>query len=281
MAEDAARGGCDFVVTTGDNFYDDGVGGHVDPHWHDSFERVYAAPSLQVPWYAALGNHDHRGSIEAQIARSQDDPRWRMPARRYVASFPGPAGGLDLFVIDTTAWLAEGGPSWDDRVIRRAETDPRSEAAWLRARLGRSRAARTIVVGHHPVLSGSPCHGSSEELQRWLAPILEEHRVDLYLAGHEHDLQHLEAGGVHHAVSGAGAEVRPTGTLPESVFADAALGYVVVEVDLARPRAALSVAWTSVDGGVVHEARVEGPPTTPRRWGGRPARRSTPRDAAE
>src|SRR5262249_54004353 len=40
-----------FVVSVGDNFYDDGVQGVDDPKWRTSFETIYDAPSLQVPWY--------------------------------------------------------------------------------------------------------------------------------------------------------------------------------------------------------------------------------------
>ncbi|CAN1839248.1 Purple acid phosphatase 17 [Linum perenne] len=53
----------DFVISTGDNFYDDGLKGLHDPAFEDSFSRVYAANSLQKPWYTVLGNHDYRGKI--------------------------------------------------------------------------------------------------------------------------------------------------------------------------------------------------------------------------
>src|SRR5690606_9263224 len=40
-----------FVITTGDNFYYDGVRSVNDRHWQESFERIYSQPSLQGPWY--------------------------------------------------------------------------------------------------------------------------------------------------------------------------------------------------------------------------------------
>jgi acid phosphatase len=67
-----------FVISVGDNFYEDGVASVDDPKWKTSFEDVYTAPSLQVPWYVALGNHDYRGEAQAQLdyARTRPAGRW-------------------------------------------------------------------------------------------------------------------------------------------------------------------------------------------------------------
>jgi len=58
MGETATALYADFVISVGDNFYEDGVASVDDPKWKTSFEDVYTAPSLQIPWYVALGNHD-------------------------------------------------------------------------------------------------------------------------------------------------------------------------------------------------------------------------------
>lgn len=42
----------DFVVSTGDNFYDDGLEGVHDSAFEESFTRVYTANSLQKQWYS-------------------------------------------------------------------------------------------------------------------------------------------------------------------------------------------------------------------------------------
>jgi acid phosphatase len=69
-----------FVVTTGDNFYEDGVMSATDPLWRTSFEDVYTAPSLHRPWYGVLGNHDYRGNPAAQLDYAQQSDRWRIVA---------------------------------------------------------------------------------------------------------------------------------------------------------------------------------------------------------
>lgn len=42
----------DFVVSTGDNFYDDGLTGEHDPNFEESFSKIYTAKSLQKQWYS-------------------------------------------------------------------------------------------------------------------------------------------------------------------------------------------------------------------------------------
>lgn len=50
-----------FIVSLGDNFYQDGVDSIDDAQWKSTFENVYTAESLMRPWYSILGNHDwHR-----------------------------------------------------------------------------------------------------------------------------------------------------------------------------------------------------------------------------
>jgi tartrate-resistant acid phosphatase type 5 len=42
----------DFVISTGDNFYENGLTGLEDNNFEESFCNVYTAKSLQKPWYS-------------------------------------------------------------------------------------------------------------------------------------------------------------------------------------------------------------------------------------
>ncbi|GLC46342.1 hypothetical protein PLESTB_001764800 [Pleodorina starrii] len=53
-----------FIISTGDNFYPNGLSSATDPQFAQSFTNVYTAPGLQVPWYAVMGNHDYGDSID-------------------------------------------------------------------------------------------------------------------------------------------------------------------------------------------------------------------------
>jgi predicted MPP superfamily phosphohydrolase len=72
-----------FILSTGDNIYNSGVSSVDDPQWKTKFEDIYSCSELSLPWYAVLGNHDHRGSFQAEIDYHKKNPRWNMPDRYY------------------------------------------------------------------------------------------------------------------------------------------------------------------------------------------------------
>ena len=47
----------DFIISTGDNFYEDGLNETGDPSFEQSFSAIYSASSLRRPWH--LGNCHH------------------------------------------------------------------------------------------------------------------------------------------------------------------------------------------------------------------------------
>lgn len=49
----------DFIISTGDNFYKDGLTGADDPAFKESFTDIYIAGSLQKQWYSSKNRHDH------------------------------------------------------------------------------------------------------------------------------------------------------------------------------------------------------------------------------
>src|SRR5882672_10644893 len=75
-----------FIISTGDNFYPDGVKTVDDKQWQTSFEKVYTADGLQCPWYVVLGNHDYHSNPQAEVEYSKTNKRWQMPSRYYLKS---------------------------------------------------------------------------------------------------------------------------------------------------------------------------------------------------
>lgn len=61
MGKIAGKLDIDFVISTGDNFYDDGLTDENDPAFEQSFSNIYTAPSLQKQWYT--GNYIFTPSI--------------------------------------------------------------------------------------------------------------------------------------------------------------------------------------------------------------------------
>ena len=50
----------DFVVSTGDNFYDNGLSSEHDAAFEESFTKIYTQNSLQKQWYSSkqISNSD-------------------------------------------------------------------------------------------------------------------------------------------------------------------------------------------------------------------------------
>ena len=203
-----------FVVTTGDNFYQHGVGSVRDRKWDSSFQRIYT----RVPqrWYGALGNHDYGGRVEAQIERSFHDPRWRMPNYWYdirLGAYGRP--DIHLFVVDTVAWRGKEKFPFDWRGSSVGRKKQEQQKSWLAARLAASDAPIRIVFGHHPIYSVRT-NGSYYGMPD-LDALLFDHGVTAFVNGHDHNMYHISApdwrgkspGKMHYICSGAGSQMRP------------------------------------------------------------------------
>ncbi|UPR02957.1 metallophosphatase [Chloropicon primus] len=216
-----------FIVSTGDNFYPSGLKVENDPQVMRTFSSVYAYPSLKVPWYAVLGNHDYGDGSDKHDMRTSPslqssefmqvlDERWICCGGRDFVServnFTDD-GLLELFFVDTSPyvheyykepWASVSGGILDEKEkveAKRGELDLAIEM---------SIAPWKIVVGHHPVRSNG-MHGDTPELLSVFPDLLNKYKVDFYLNGHEHDLQDISEPGnpsLRYITSGAGSRTR-------------------------------------------------------------------------
>lgn len=198
-----------FVVSTGDNFYPRGLTSTSDPRLLQ-WEEVYAP---RIPWYLALGNHDYRGNASAQVALTEVLTFWNMPAPYYDAV----VDGVHLFVLDTTPWVSGA--------------DVAAQRAWLRAGWRSSNAVRKVMVGHHPLWTCGYHHDrdAMEDLRATVLPLLDGAP---YIAGHDHNLQHIVRAGARTFVSGAGASTYAVHDCPGLRYGNGdEVGFLLVEGD--------------------------------------------------
>lgn len=210
----------EFIVSTGDNFYPNGVRSTKDHNWLASFEDIYTAHALQTDWYVVLGNHDYKGNPQAEIDYSDIDRKWNMPARYYskIIFIGGDTTQAVLLVfIDTTPLLSEYyiGTEHDVR-----NQDTALQRIWLEKTLKEAptNVKWKFVFGHHPLWTGGGRMNAPEgvEMKRLFTPIFEKYRVNAYISGHEHNLQYIKPKGfTHYFVSGAGSETTPVILHPE------------------------------------------------------------------
>jgi hypothetical protein len=234
------KGGCDFALYLGDNFYSDGInrlaGGLRDPQFQKKFEIPYA--NLGFPFYVVLGNHDYGQtsvlSYKAQYEVDYHDAseKWTMPARYYSVRHENVA----LFGLDTNAFMT--GDLMPD-----VNSDEQWD--WFAEAVSTSDANWKIAFGHHPYRSnGSHGNAGSYEGYDWL-PFFSGHKVkafmeaeicgaiDIYFAGHDHNRQWLEPTcGTEFVISGAAAKTNAlAGRNNPSLFEDdSSPGFLLVEI---------------------------------------------------
>jgi len=237
MGKTATEIKAQFIIATGDNFYPSGVISEWDPLFKYSFEDIYTAFSLQWDWYPVLGNHDYKSNPDAQVAYSKISRRWKMPARYYSRLVPIPgdtASKILLLFIDTNPLIpefysnVEYGPN-----VKNA--DSTKQKKWIAKELNTAAAnvKWKIVVGHHPMFTGgSRTDGyDTKAIRNSLLPLFDKYKVDVFLAGHEHSLQHLEKGPTQHFISGAASEKTAVHLVPESKMAASTYGFMVFSVN--------------------------------------------------
>lgn len=166
----------ELALLLGDNIYPDG---DINRLAKSHFENPYAGLiARKVRFVATIGDHDDRkGHVQDEMAY------FKMPNEYYKVS----RGPVDFFVLNTTFF------------VRSPE-----QRAWIAKALAESKARWKIVIGHHPMYS-SGRNGNTEGSRKVLEPLLIKNKVDLYLAGHDHDYERFAPiRGVRYVVSGGG-----------------------------------------------------------------------------
>lgn len=243
----------EFIISTGDNFYNNGIASVDDPYWISSFENVYKGANLFCDWYVILGNHDYRGNVQAQIDYTNVSRRWQMPDRYFTKDVIADDGATARFVfIDTSPLNDEY--HHEAKYHQVTTQDTTAQLQWIDSVLNVD-VDWKIVVGHHPLYTGGKRKDEKSFVRPHVEPLLEKHKVAIYFAGHEHDLQHIKPGqkGTHHVVSGAGSDVRPTGKLDGTVFAKAVNGFV----SSAITRDSIYNQFIDVNGDVIHQFTIK------------------------
>jgi hypothetical protein len=192
----------ELIVHTGDIAYDSGTIGEFE----DTVFKMYTPLFGHVPFYPAAGNHEYKtmqgAPFRAVFALPGNSEKW------YSFDY----GPIHFAALDT-------------------EADYATQARWLEEDLAATSLPWKVVYMHKPPYS-SGGHGSDTALRKALEPVLVKHRVQLVLAGHDHNYERmLPQQGVYHVVTGGGGVgTRPVGESAFTAFSEDVIHFMVAEV---------------------------------------------------
>jgi len=238
MAGYAARRDSAFVVSTGDNFYGDGITTDTDSQIQTSWRDVFDLSVLKS-WYLVLGNHDYYGNASAQL--SIRDPEWNMPARYYSKLVAVGFSQVLLVFLDTVPMIAKYRNSEylrskhlenSSMAHSLSEADPvHTQLSWLELTLKESTACMIFAFAHSPMYADGPPSDALGSVQMLLEPLFLQYGVDSFITGHSHSMQARVVHGVHHLISGAGSALDVLESPRSATWSQSINGFLSVSVN--------------------------------------------------
>tara|TARA_A100001011_G_scaffold399945_1_gene511255 strand:- start:1764 stop:2771 length:1008 start_codon:yes stop_codon:yes gene_type:complete len=197
-----------FVISLGDNFYENGVSGINDELWESAWFSVFIRPfpsMHRVRWYSVLGNHDYYGgkkSVDSQIEMTKYSQNWMMPDKNFF-SYDKESSSYHIF-IDTVKIYPE---LYEKTKTMYTNRDIHNSLLILEKMLidaKRLKCKWIFVYGHYHLFSNGYYGNYNVMIQRIL-PLMKKYKVAVYFSGHDHNFQLLKYDGMYFCVNGAGA----------------------------------------------------------------------------
>ena len=197
-----------FIISLGDNFYENGVVGIRDELWDSAWFSVFIKPFpllKNINWMSVLGNHDYYAGMngaKSQIDMTNHSNNWVMPANEYY-SYDQNTSSYHIF-IDTIKIYPE---LYDKTKGLYTQKDTQDSLAILEGMLidAKKLKSRWIFVYGHYQLFSNGYYGNYNTMIQRILPLLKKYKVSAYFSGHEHNFQLLEYHGIHFCINGVGA----------------------------------------------------------------------------
>jgi len=183
----------DFIITTGDNNYDDGsyetIDENIGRYYHEfiyPYKGEYGEGSDDFNrFFPSLGNHDWgTGNVNAYF------DYFELPGNERYYDFK--FGNAHFFALDSDEKEPDG-------------TDKNSiQARWLINKLNNSDAKFKAIYFHHAPYSSSSRHGPDKRMQ-WP---FNEWGADVVISGHDHTYERINIDNFTYFVNGLGGNTR-------------------------------------------------------------------------
>lgn len=183
----------DNIILLGDNFYLEGVDSVDDPLW-----KFWETNLTKYNKYVIIGNHDYQKNPYAQIEYNKN--KWSMPYWYYTHKY----NDIQIWFLDTCQIVPNGNLEMPNdsgyisikciEKMHNADINTliSNQLSWLDNSIEKSNAKYKIVMGHYPLKTyGYHNNKNIDNLRHYLMPILKKHNIQLYIGGHDHNLQHI------------------------------------------------------------------------------------------
>ena len=239
------------IVATGDTHHGNGVKSTKDNDWQQNFENIYNLPRLKsLDWYAAIGNHEYRGSTQALIDYSKVNPHWKMGGRYYTTVFRKGSTSVRLVIVDTTPMIDKYREN--AKYADAAEQDKEAQLQWLDDVLSKAKEDWVIVAGHHPIHADTKKNKIERtNMRNTLDEVLRNHsKVDIYLCGHIHNFQHLrdKKCNIDYVVNTSGAESRSVRQTKRTIYCSGECGFSLLTAN----KRELTLYMVDKSGNLLH-----------------------------
>ena len=214
--------GVDFVITTGDDYYNN-AGGSGTGKYHNSTGQYYCdfikdggatgtgcatgGNASVNAFFPSMGNHDYSDATPSPATYLN---YFTLPGagftntsgnERYYDYVQGP---VHFFVLNSNSQETDGNSSTS------------TQANWLQTQLAASTSPWNVVYFHHAPYTTATTHGDTAVMQ-WP---FDQWGVDVVFNGHDHIYERLEKDGVWYFVSGNGGwNLRPNDCYGDSTAA--------------------------------------------------------------
>ncbi len=252
MGEVADLADVEFIAALGDLHHYMGIQSVTDPLWITNFELVYSHPELQRPWFPTLGNHEYRGNTQAVIDYGQISRRWQMEGRYYSKEVEISDSVSALFVFIDTPSLIDKYRTNTEKYPDGANISIEKQLQWLENVLKNSKAKWKIVMGHHPIYTGTNKDEIEQlNLQERLLPILEKYNVDMTFCGHIHNFQHLNIidSKIDYFVNSSASQSREVEIKEGQLASNPEPGFSLCTLEDSQ----ITVTWINNDGKILYQ----------------------------
>jgi DNA repair exonuclease SbcCD nuclease subunit len=241
------------IIVSGDTHHGNGVKSATDNDWKERFEDIYTHPSLQIEWYAALGNHEHRGSTQAVIDYSRLNHRWNMPSRYYTKVFQKGSLSIRLVVLDTTPLIEKY--RRNEKYADASLEDKEVQIEWLDSVLSKATEDWVIVVGHHPIYADTKKDKTERsDMKSAINETLRRYNnVSFYICGHIHNFQHLRSkgGDIDYIVNSSASESRSVKITKRTKYCSPETGFSIITAG----KKSLALHMVDKNGNILHTVR--------------------------